>query len=202
MNPTNQPAWIPIVVRALDPGLENYLLAAETIFEAIEASRRAAGPRSRSGCLTRKAVADLIGHKFSYVSRLLTWYGMGERRDPRGPFVAEFQARFSSKKFPIPTAEDLGQLDLEGGSADWMPGQDVATIQALALCRMCRLFRKMAKNMSREVLAKVYYSGGLKRCAALETLRFELQNARTAADATLGETSEALMAIPRMLEDA
>ena len=75
-------------------------------------------------------------------------------------------------------------------------------LQPLALCAMCRSFRKMANNMSREVLPKVYYSDGLKRCGALEKLRFELEEARTAADAALGETREALKAVPRMLEDA
>jgi hypothetical protein len=94
-----------------------------------------------------------------------------------------------------PTLEEIGQLRLVGGSANWVPGEGDATIIAAAVLNACYLFTRHLTHLNREALMKVYHSSGKKRRLCLEELEARLRRVIKTTQDVLNETQAALQEV-------
>jgi hypothetical protein len=193
----NRPAWVRRVEAALARGESAYRKAAEIILAQLKADP----------ALTQAKVAEHIGHRPAWVSRLLTWYEEG--CPPDGVFAGEAAFRRARAKAEVSSSKSPG-LDLgpdrpffpgiEGGPTNAPPFQEAeATRLALTAEAACQDFDKAIGPISVEKMTLVYRSeGDVVRRGTLKKVEAGLQRSIKAAGAALRETQAALKKVAEL----
>jgi len=193
----NHPVWVRKVEAALARGIESYREAAEIIIAAQNADPT----------LTQARVAELLGHRPPWVSRLLNWYRAG--CPPEGVFAAEAAAR-RAKAITEVSSSKLCGLDLgpdrpflpgiEGGPTNAPPyGETEATGLALGARAACQNFSKAVAPISAEKMALVYRSeSDVVRRGTLTNLESGLRHSLKVGGIALREIQTALKNVPEL----
>jgi len=193
----NRPAWVRRVEVALKRGIDSYREAAEIISAQLKADP----------ALTQAKVAEHIGHRPAWVSRLLKWYEEGCPAD--GVFAAEAAFRRAKAKAEVSSSKSLG-LDLgpdrpflpgiEGGPTNAPPFQEVAaTRMALAAQAACETFDRAVGPITVEKMTLVYRSeGDVVRRGTLKKVEAGLQRSIKVAGAALRQTQAALKKVAEL----
>jgi len=193
----NRPAWVRRVEAALARGESAYRKAAEIILAQLKADPT----------LTQAKVAEHIGHRPAWVSRLLKWYEEGCPTD--GVFAGEAAFRRARAKAEVSSSKSLG-LDLgpdrpflpgiEGGPTNAPPFQEVeATRLALSAQAACEAFDRAVGPISVEKMTLVYRSeGDVVRRGTLKKVEAGLQRSIKVAGAALRQTQAALKKVAEL----
>jgi hypothetical protein len=160
--------------------------------------------------LTQVKVAELIGHKPPWVSRLLNWYRAGCPSE--GVFAGEAASRRAKTKDEVSSSKSCS-LDfgpdrpflpgVEGGPTDAPPHSETeATRLALGVFAACETFDKAVVRITADMMLRVHRSDGPKHRATLKKLEARLAGSSKANSRARGEVQAALKTVPQLLEAA
>lgn len=212
----NRPLWAIKVATALGRIRDDYSEVEAALGRVREGYREVAetieDARRADPTLEQVIVAQHIGKSTTWVSRLLKWHKDGCKSE--SPFGDEIAARRKAAKLenaiatsqfegdPTIREEDLGQLRLQGGRSDYVPGRAEATLRAFSLIGACQALIKAAAGVRRKTLMLVRSSDDDKRIFTLEKLATELEHSITTSEAVLSEVRSALKKNSRVLQAA
>lgn len=195
----------------LDDVKRRYYEALQDIFKQAQV----ADPK-----LSNRKIADLIDRSHSWVNDIIKWkrhpstlpfedaQEAKRKRTARAKLLAEAgepveapplqpeKPRKSAAAVMQQQLEEMGQLRLDGGHSDYVPGQGDATELAVNAQGICRQFTRWMERITQEQMLLVHGSHVASRRTLLERFATELEKSSAAADHALGEVRAALKATP------
>lgn len=182
---SNRPSWVIKIEAALD--------RIATAAAVVDAGWREVAEtiiiQMKWESLTQARVAELLGHKPPWVSRVVGWYKDGCASG--GPFAGEAAARrakVSSTKHP----EEPWLSDCETGEVVIDGSQEPDTAALLKAERLCGQTAAALGMISRETLSRAFETSTTRRREALEGFDQRLRDIISTANDLLKEVEAAL----------